>query len=88
MSFCFSLSSLEPLVPPPLPCQVVDEHVVQAKPETKNKNTHIVKADWFWYTIQAGYANECDYLFADVSVVTIVTDVLDLFCPFYRVSAH
>ncbi|XP_035917198.1 protein ECT2 isoform X2 [Anopheles stephensi] len=44
---------------------VVDEHVVQAKPETKNKNTHIVKADWFWYTIQAGYANEIDYLFAD-----------------------
>uniref|UniRef100_A0A182WL58 Pebble n=1 Tax=Anopheles minimus TaxID=112268 RepID=A0A182WL58_9DIPT len=44
---------------------VVDEHVVQARPETKNKNTHIVKADWFWYTIQAGYANEIDYLFAD-----------------------
>ncbi|ETN66757.1 hypothetical protein AND_001451 [Anopheles darlingi] len=44
---------------------VVDEHVVQTKPETKNKNTHIVKADWFWYTIQAGYANEVDYLFAD-----------------------
>uniref|UniRef100_A0A182LRQ1 Pebble n=1 Tax=Anopheles culicifacies TaxID=139723 RepID=A0A182LRQ1_9DIPT len=47
------------------PDQVVDEHVVQARPETKNKNTHIVKADWFWYTIQAGYANEIDYLFAD-----------------------
>ncbi|XP_050094713.1 protein ECT2 isoform X2 [Anopheles aquasalis] len=44
---------------------VVDEHIVQTKPETKNKNTHIVKADWFWYTIQAGYANEVDYLFAD-----------------------
>uniref|UniRef100_A0A182IVI0 Protein ECT2 n=1 Tax=Anopheles atroparvus TaxID=41427 RepID=A0A182IVI0_ANOAO len=51
------------------PGAVVNEHVVQSKPETKNKNTHIVKADWFWYTIQAGYANEIDYLFADTPVV-------------------
>uniref|UniRef100_A0A8W7P427 Protein ECT2 n=1 Tax=Anopheles coluzzii TaxID=1518534 RepID=A0A8W7P427_ANOCL len=56
---------------------VVDEHVVQAKPETKNKNTHIVKADWFWYTIQAGYANECDYLFADYLESIAHTPVVD-----------
>uniref|UniRef100_A0A182PVP0 Pebble n=1 Tax=Anopheles epiroticus TaxID=199890 RepID=A0A182PVP0_9DIPT len=56
---------------------VVDEHVVQAKPETKNKNTHIVKADWFWYTIQAGYANEIDYLFADYLESIAHTPVVD-----------
>uniref|UniRef100_A0A182TD86 DH domain-containing protein n=1 Tax=Anopheles melas TaxID=34690 RepID=A0A182TD86_9DIPT len=56
---------------------VVDEHVVQAKPETKNKNTHIVKADWFWYTIQAGYANEFDYLFADYLESIAHTPVVD-----------
>uniref|UniRef100_A0A182QYH4 Protein ECT2 n=1 Tax=Anopheles farauti TaxID=69004 RepID=A0A182QYH4_9DIPT len=56
---------------------VVDEHVVQAKPEAKNKNTHIVKADWFWYTIQAGYANEIDYLFADYLESIAHTPVVD-----------
>ncbi|XP_053674461.1 protein ECT2 [Anopheles nili] len=56
---------------------VVDEHVVQSKPETKNKNTHIVKADWFWYTIQAGYANEIDYLFADYLESIAHTPVVD-----------
>ncbi|XP_055621069.1 protein ECT2 isoform X2 [Toxorhynchites rutilus septentrionalis] len=44
---------------------VVDEHVVTAKPEPKNTKTHIVKADWFWYTIQNGYADEVYYLFGD-----------------------
>ncbi|XP_063700471.1 protein ECT2 isoform X1 [Culicoides brevitarsis] len=44
---------------------VVDEHVVQAKPEVRNNRTHIVKSDWFWYTIQNGYADETDYLFGD-----------------------
>ncbi|EAL39928.3 AGAP005796-PA [Anopheles gambiae str. PEST] len=62
---------------PPGISLVVDEHVVQAKPETKNKNTHIVKADWFWYTIQAGYANECDYLFADYLESIAHTPVVD-----------
>uniref|UniRef100_A0AAG5D338 Protein ECT2 n=1 Tax=Anopheles atroparvus TaxID=41427 RepID=A0AAG5D338_ANOAO len=56
---------------------VVNEHVVQSKPETKNKNTHIVKADWFWYTIQAGYANEIDYLFADYLHSIAQTPVVD-----------
>ncbi|XP_065079116.1 protein ECT2 isoform X3 [Ochlerotatus camptorhynchus] len=44
---------------------VVDEHVVTSKPEPKNTKTHIVKADWFWYTIQNGYADEGYYLFGD-----------------------
>ena len=47
--------------------QVVDEHATQAKPEPKNHRTHILKSDWFWYTIQNGYADEMDYLFGDVS---------------------
>lgn len=45
---------------------MVDDHTVQSKPET-NGRTHILKADWFWYTIQNGYANEMDYQFGDVS---------------------
>ncbi|XP_055841169.1 protein ECT2 isoform X2 [Episyrphus balteatus] len=49
------------LVQPP----VVDEHFAQAKPEPKNSRTHILKSDWFWYTIQNGYADEMDYLFGD-----------------------
>ncbi|KAH8278203.1 hypothetical protein KR044_002039, partial [Drosophila immigrans] len=49
---------------------VVDEHTTVSKPEPKNHNTHILKSDWFWYTIQNGYANEMDYLFGDVSMMT------------------
>lgn len=45
--------------------QVVDM-AIQSKPEPKNTNTHIVKLDWFWYTIQNGYADELDYLFENV----------------------
>ncbi|XP_067646398.1 uncharacterized protein pbl isoform X1 [Eurosta solidaginis] len=44
---------------------VVDEHTTQAKPDPKNHRTHILKSDWFWYTIQNGYADEMDYLFGD-----------------------
>ncbi|XP_055608049.1 protein ECT2 isoform X2 [Uranotaenia lowii] len=44
---------------------VVEEHVVTSKPEPKNTKTHIVKADWFWYTIQNGYADEGYHLFGD-----------------------
>uniref|UniRef100_A0A0K8TS04 Putative guanine nucleotide exchange factor pebble n=1 Tax=Tabanus bromius TaxID=304241 RepID=A0A0K8TS04_TABBR len=44
---------------------VVDEHTVPTKPEPKNNKTHIVKSDWFWYTIQNGFADEMDYLFGD-----------------------
>ncbi|XP_034107800.1 protein ECT2 isoform X4 [Drosophila nasuta] len=44
---------------------VVDQHTAAAKPEPKNHNTHILKSDWFWYTIQNGYANEMDFLFGD-----------------------
>lgn len=42
-----------------------------SKPEPKNHNTHILKSDWFWYTIQNGYANEMDYLFGDVSLLLL-----------------
>lgn len=47
---------------------MVDDHTVQTKPET-NGQTHILKADWFWYVIQNGYADETDdqYNFGDVS---------------------
>ncbi|XP_036338298.1 protein ECT2 isoform X1 [Rhagoletis pomonella] len=44
---------------------VVDEHTTQTKPDPKNHRTHILKSDWFWYTIQNGYADEMDYLFGD-----------------------
>ncbi|XP_030384940.1 protein ECT2 isoform X3 [Scaptodrosophila lebanonensis] len=44
---------------------VVDEHTTLTKPAPKNHHTHILKSDWFWYTIQNGYANEMDYLFGD-----------------------
>lgn len=48
---------------------MVDEHIIQSKPEVRNNRTHIVKSDWFWYTIQNGYADETDYLFGDVSKI-------------------
>ncbi|XP_036670679.3 uncharacterized protein pbl isoform X2 [Drosophila suzukii] len=48
----------------PIP-MVVEEHSTATKPEPKNNHTHILKSDWFWYTIQNGYANEMDYLFGD-----------------------
>lgn len=35
------------------------------RPDLRNSNTHIVKADWFWFTIQNGYANEMDHLYCD-----------------------
>lgn len=35
------------------------------KPDIRNANTHILKSEWFWFTIQNGYANEMDYLFCD-----------------------
>ncbi|XP_050742483.1 protein ECT2 isoform X3 [Drosophila biarmipes] len=44
---------------------VVVEERSEKKPEPKNNHTHILKSDWFWYTIQNGYANEMDYLFGD-----------------------
>ncbi|XP_062552492.1 protein ECT2 isoform X2 [Armigeres subalbatus] len=50
---------------PPVTTTVVDEHIVSSKPEPKNTKTHIVKTDWFWYTIQNGYADEGEYLFGD-----------------------
>ncbi|XP_037043790.1 protein ECT2 isoform X4 [Bradysia coprophila] len=42
---------------------VVDDRATQSKPEPKNSETVIVKSDWFWYTIQNGYADEKDHLF-------------------------
>ncbi|XP_030384939.1 protein ECT2 isoform X2 [Scaptodrosophila lebanonensis] len=49
----------------PSMAMVVDEHTTLTKPAPKNHHTHILKSDWFWYTIQNGYANEMDYLFGD-----------------------
>lgn len=51
--------------------QVIDEHVIQSKPEIRNNKTHILRAQWFWYTIQNGYANELDYQFGDVSILRL-----------------
>ncbi|XP_037043788.1 protein ECT2 isoform X2 [Bradysia coprophila] len=45
------------------PNVVVDDRATQSKPEPKNSETVIVKSDWFWYTIQNGYADEKDHLF-------------------------
>ncbi|XP_016965774.1 protein ECT2 isoform X2 [Drosophila biarmipes] len=47
------------------PVPMVVEERSEKKPEPKNNHTHILKSDWFWYTIQNGYANEMDYLFGD-----------------------
>ncbi|XP_059613663.1 protein ECT2 isoform X5 [Phlebotomus argentipes] len=44
---------------------IVDEHAVHTKLDVKNSKTHILKADWFWYTIQNGFADETDYRFDD-----------------------
>lgn len=41
------------------------DEAAQDKQELKNSKTHIVKSEWFWYTIQNGYADESDYLFGD-----------------------
>lgn len=41
---------------------------MQTLPDPKNTKTHIVKAAWFWFTIQNGYAYEMEYLFSDVSI--------------------
>ena len=46
----------------------MEEHIVQTHLETKSTKTHIVKAAWFWFTIQNGYAYEMEYLYKDVSV--------------------
>lgn len=51
--------------------QVIDT-AHQAKPEPRNENTHIVKPDWFWYSIQNGFADEKDYLYKDVSIVSFL----------------
>uniref|UniRef100_A0A1B0CPY3 Uncharacterized protein n=1 Tax=Lutzomyia longipalpis TaxID=7200 RepID=A0A1B0CPY3_LUTLO len=44
---------------------IVDEHAVHSKLDVINSKTHILKADWFWYTIQNGFADETDYRFDD-----------------------
>lgn len=44
---------------------MLDDDAGQDKQELKNSKTHIVKSEWFWYTIQNGYADESDYLFGD-----------------------
>ncbi|KAL9928039.1 protein ECT2-like [Glossina fuscipes fuscipes] len=44
---------------------VVGQHATPMKPESKSNRTHILKSDWFWYTIKNGYAIEKNYLFDD-----------------------
>lgn len=51
--------------------QIVDEQNVQAKLDVPSSKTFVLKADWFWYTIQNGYADETDYLFEQVSVIVL-----------------
>lgn len=47
-------------------CTTVQNHVIPPLAERKtDSRTHIVKSDWFWFTIQDGYANEEEYLFCD-----------------------
>lgn len=45
----------------------MDEQTVQTKLDVLSSKTFVLKVDWFWYTIQNGYADESDYLFGDVS---------------------
>lgn len=66
-----------------------------SKPEPKNHNTHILKSDWFWYTIQNGYANEMDYLFGDVSLLLLnglcdllLNRFLAVFGQHYKYAEH
>jgi len=47
---------------------VVDESAVQCVPENAPIKAPIVKAEWFWVSVQnEGCADEKDYLFEDVS---------------------
>jgi hypothetical protein len=47
---------------------VVDESAVQCVPENAPIKAAIVKAEWFWVSVQnEGCADEKDYLFEDVS---------------------
>lgn len=48
---------------PSKPPSVTDDQTDKQDP--KSCRTHIVKPEWFWYTIQNGYADEMDYLFGD-----------------------
>jgi hypothetical protein len=47
---------------------VVDESAVQSVPEKAPLKAAVVKAEWFWVSVQnEGCADEKDYLFEDVS---------------------
>lgn len=48
----------------------MDESNVNALPDLASERAHIVKAEWFWASVQnEGAANENDYLFEDVSLI-------------------
>lgn len=49
---CTTVMSTNHIIPP----------LAERKPDSR---THIVKSDWFWFTIQDGYANEEEHLFCD-----------------------
>lgn len=60
-----TLTSIMSAKPPRTDTTLMADEAGQDKQELKNSKTHIVKSEWFWYTIQNGYADEMDYLFGD-----------------------
>ena len=50
---------------------MVDESNVNSLPDLAPGRAHIVKAEWFWKSVQnEGAADEKEYLFEDVSTQT------------------
>lgn len=48
----------------------MDESNVNALPDLASVRAHIVKAEWFWTSVQnEGAADEKEYLFEDVSLL-------------------
>lgn len=55
---------------------MVDESNVNALPDLASVRAHIVKAEWFWTSVQnEGAADEKEYLFEDVSFVKMISEV-------------
>lgn len=51
--------------------KVIDESTISQVPaQVAASTTHIVKAEWFWASVQnEGCVDEKDYLFEDVSII-------------------
>ena len=59
-----------------IPSQVVDESNVNALPDLASVRAHIVKAEWFWTSVQnEGAADEKEYLFEDVRFLLLIYSV-------------